>query len=163
MRGEKRNLLLYLVEKWSQIVEDRVAAEIGQYYPEEKGAELLGDGEIGEEEGWIPVAHLWARQLPCQNPQCGIDMPLVGQYWLSRKDDKRIAYRPIVEKDNSISFELLEGEDLEAAIQEGFDPGSGTIDNGNARCPACGQVTENEALSRSRGHSALPSHWRRSK
>ena len=126
--GQKVNLLAYLVEKWANIILEEARAEIGDFYPEDEG-------------GWIPVGYLWARTIPCQNPSCGAEIPLVKQFWLAKKKNKKIAYRPVVDAAaKTVSFEMLENE---AAIKAAdFDPGAGTITRGDARCPVCGQVTK---------------------
>ena len=145
--SEKVNLLRHLVEKWADRVLEQARGEIGRFYPKEKGLGLVGKREVKNAEGWIPVAYLWARTISCQNPTCNATIPLVGQFWLSKKDGKRVAYSPVVDRaDDSISFELLEGAELEAAIADGFNPSDGTITNGNARCPVCNQVVKNNEL-----------------
>ncbi len=124
----KVNLLAYLVEKWANIILEEARAEIGRFYPE-------------DEDGWIPVGYLWARTIPCQNPSCGAEIPLVKQFWLAKKSNKKIAYRPIVDKEKKhIEFELLVGE---AAIKAtNFDPSQGTVSKADARCLVCEQVTK---------------------
>jgi adenine-specific DNA methylase len=87
------------------------------------------------------VGYLWARTIPCQNPACNAEIPLVKQFWLAKKKNKRIAYRPVVDKINErVDFELL--EDAEAIEAANFDPSEGTVSRANARCPVCGQVTK---------------------
>ena len=141
--SEKVNLLAYLVEKWANRVLEEARAEIGEFYPEEKGAGLVGKREITHAGGWIPVGYLWARTIPCQNPTCGAEIPLVGQFWLAKKKDKQIAYRPVPDRQaRRVDFELLDGAVLNEAVEEGFDPGAGTVSRGNARCPVCGQVVK---------------------
>ncbi|MCB0190761.1 MAG: DUF1156 domain-containing protein [Anaerolineae bacterium] len=125
---KKVNLLAYLVEKWANIILEEARAEIGRFYPEDP-------------DGWIPVGYLWARTIPCQNPSCGAEIPLVKQFWLAKKSNKKIAYRPVVDKENKrIEFELLEGE--RAIKNTDFDPGEGTVTGGDARCVVCGQITK---------------------
>jgi adenine-specific DNA methylase len=147
---QKVNLLAYLVEKWANIILEEARAEIGRFYPE-------------DDDGWIPVGYLWTRTIPCQNPSCGAEIPLVKQFWLAKKSNKKIAYRPVVKEsadytdyadenknknsapsaksaDRSVVFELLEGA---AAIKAAnFDPGEGTVTRGDARCLVCGQITK---------------------
>jgi adenine-specific DNA methylase len=121
---EKVNFLAYMVEKWANIILEQAKEEIGQFYPEE-----MDDS--------IPVGYIWARTIQCQNPSCGSDIPLVGQFWLAKKDRKKVAYKPVVDKEKkNIWFEIEEGE------MGDFDPGVGTIARGNAVCPICEQVTE---------------------
>ena len=51
--------------------------EIGQFYP-------------SEEDGSIPVGYIWARTIPCQNPSCGAEIPLMRQFWLAKKEKKEV-------------------------------------------------------------------------
>ncbi len=149
------NLLAYLVEKWANVILEEARAEIGRFYPTESADGLVGQREITEQQGWIPVGYLWARTIPCQNPACGAEIPLIKQFWLAKKPDKRIAYRPVltahgstrmntdeeaVSSVESVSFELL--EDAEAIEAAGFDPGEGSVTRADARCLVCGQVTK---------------------
>jgi adenine-specific DNA methylase len=137
----KVNLLAYLVEKWANIILEEARAEIGRFYPTESAEDLVGKREITEEEGWIPIGYLWARTIPCQNPICSAEIPLVRQFWLSRKKGKHIAYRPIVDTVRErVNFELL--EDAQAIKDAGFDPSEGTVSRADARCLVCGQVTK---------------------
>ncbi|MEA3309248.1 MAG: DUF1156 domain-containing protein, partial [Chloroflexota bacterium] len=163
----KVNLLAHLVEKWANVILEEARAEIGRFYPHEDAEELVGARELTEEEGWIPVGYLWARTIPCQNPACNAEIPLIKQFWLAKKKNKRIAYRPVVktahgssrintDKENEkirahprasvsgewVDFELL--EDAEAIESAGFNPSEGTVSRANARCPVCGQVTKAE-------------------
>jgi len=123
---ETVNLLAYLVEKWATVILEEVRAEIGRFYPPDP-------------DGWIPVGYLWARTIPCQNPTCGAEIPLVKQFWLAKRPGKQIAYRPVVNSEQQVEFELL--EDAAAIKAAGFDPDAGTVSRGDARCPVCGQVT----------------------
>jgi adenine-specific DNA methylase len=141
----KVNLLAHLVEKWANVIFEEAREEIGQFYPTESAEGLVGKREVTEEEGWIPVGYLWARTIPCQNPACGAEIPLIKQFWLARKKDKRIAYQPVVDEVNKrVDFELL--EDAEAIKAAAFDPSEGTVHRGDARCPVCGQVTKAEKV-----------------
>ena len=143
----KVNLLAYLVEKWANVILEEARAEIGRFYPIQSAEGLVGKREITEDEGWIPVGYLWARTIPCQNPACGAEIPLIKQFWLAKKKNKRIAYRPILppagrelEGGARVDFELL--ENARAIKAAGFDPGQGTVDRADARCLVCGQVTK---------------------
>jgi putative DNA methylase len=143
----KVNLLAYLVEKWANIILEEAREEIGQFYPAESAEDLVGKRELREKKGWIPIDYLWARTIPCQNPTCGAEIPLIKQFWLARKKDKRIAYRPTVDQHNKrVDFQLLEGAETIDATD--FDPSEGTVRRGNARCLVCGQVTKSEDTKR---------------
>jgi len=137
------NLLAHLVEKYANKVLEEAREEIGEFYPEENAEGLVGEREIEHEEGWIPVGYLWTRTIPCQNPNCDAEIPLIRQFWLSKKKNKKIAYRPVVnENEATVDFETLTGEDLNQAIEDGFDPKEGTVSRANAECLVCGQVTK---------------------
>lgn len=122
------NLLAYLVEKWANIILEEARAEIGRFYP-------------ADPDGWIPVGYLWARTIPCQNPSCGAETPLIKSFWLARKRGGDVAYRPKVDKNKKlITYEILEGT---SAIESlGFDPNESTVERGNTRCLVCGQITK---------------------
>ena len=136
------NLLAYLVERWANVILEEARAEIGRFYPTETSEGLVGAREITEHEGWIPVGYLWARTIPCQNPDCGAEIPLIKQFWLAKKSNKKIAYRPVVDKARrTVDFEILQGKELK---ESQFDPGEGTVSRANARCLVCGQVTRAE-------------------
>lgn len=124
-KEEEVNLLAYMVERWANIVLEEARAEIGQFYP-------------NDPNDWITVGYLWARTIPCQNPTCGAEIPLIKQFWLAKKSDKKIAYRPVVNKiAKQVTFELLENEVL---TKSGFDPNEGTVTRGDARCLVCEQI-----------------------
>jgi len=120
----KVNFLVYMVEKWANRVLEDAKAEIGGFYPEDEG-------------GWIPVGYIWARTIPCQNPTCGAEIPLVRQFWLAKKNNKKVAYKPVVDKENKrVDFVIQEGDEID------FDPSERTVSRANARCLVCGQVTK---------------------
>ena len=127
---EKVNFLSYMVEKWANIILEQAKEEIGQFYPEES-------------DGSNPVGYIWARTIPCQNPNCGAQIPLIRQYWLSKKMDKKIAYKPIVDKENKkVEFEIVEGNRVD------FNPSEGSISGGTVRCPVCEQTSPSTEIRR---------------
>jgi adenine-specific DNA methylase len=139
----KVNMLALMVERWANIVLQQAKDEIGRFYPTESSDGLTGKKEMSETDGWIPVGYLWARTIPCQNPTCEAQIPLIRQYWLAKKKNKRIAYRPVIDRDaRTIDFKILQGAELKQAMDQGFDPSNGTVSRANARCPVCGQVTK---------------------
>jgi len=137
------NLLAFLVERWANRVLEEARAQIGRFYPTENGEELAGGKSGLGRDGWTPVGCLWARTIPCQNPSCGVKIPLIRQFWLAKKKNKKVAYRPVVdEASNTVEFEIIEGAELKRAMKDGFDPKDGTVSRANASCPVCGQVTK---------------------
>ena len=120
----KINILVYMVAKWSSIVLAQAKDEIGRFYPE-------------YQDGSLPVAYIWVRTIPCQNPICGSEIPLISQFWLAKDVKKKVAYRPVVDKnDKNIEFEIVEENKIN------FNPGEGTLARGNVVCPICKQVTD---------------------
>ena len=106
--------------KWMR---DEAFKRIGHLYPKAK----LPDG--GEA---TVVAWLWARTVPCPNPACGFEMPLMTTFQLSKKSKNQYWTKPVVDRgDKSISFEVQDhtaGIPLERTVIRG---GKGAI------CIAC--------------------------
>ncbi|WP_236622568.1 hypothetical protein [Thermus tengchongensis] len=48
-------------------------------------------------DGKTVIAWLWARTVPCPNPACRADAPLVRSFWLSKKRGKEAYVVPEVE------------------------------------------------------------------
>ncbi len=142
-RKKKVNLLAFMVERWANKILEEANSEIGQFYPEESLESVaFAGGGIEHKNGWIPVGYLWSRTIPCQNPSCGVEISLIRQFWLAKKKNKHVAYRPMVDYEaKQVDFELLEGEALTQAQTNGFDPAAGTVSRANASCPVCSQVT----------------------
>jgi len=120
------NPLLEDVKKWGDWVLEEAKKEIGRFYPQ-------------EEDGSIPVGYIWARTIPCQNPACGAEVPLMRQFWLARKDKKKVALFPYIE-DKQANFKIV-GTGYEK-MPSGFSPSDGTISRAVATCPVCGSVID---------------------
>jgi len=120
------NPLLEDVKKWGKWVLEEAKKEIGKYYP-------------AEEDGSIPVGYIWARTIPCQNPSCGAEIPLMRQYWLAKKANKKVSLHPYVD-DNGVKFEIVGDGYKEMPV--GFDPSNGTVSRAVATCPVCGSVVD---------------------
>ncbi|MBW9223681.1 hypothetical protein KKP90_03765, partial [Methanothermococcus sp. SCGC AD-155-E23] len=106
--------------------------EIGRFYPP-------------DEDGYIPVGYIWARTLPCQNPLCGAEIPLMRQFWLAKKKNKRVALYPYVE-DGEVKFKIV-GDGYEK-WPEGFDPSKGTVSRAIVTCPVCGFTIDGDTTRR---------------
>ena len=116
--------LASLVEKWATHIHNEVSLEISQFYP-------------NDPDGSIPIGYLWARTIPCPNPTCQVEMPLIKHFWLARTKTRSIAYKPIVDKQlKTITFQIQEDKNID------FDPSIGTISRAKARCLVCNQVTK---------------------
>jgi len=137
------DLLSHLVQKYANRVLKDTKEEIGQFYPKESSKGLIGEGTPKNDEGWIPVCYVWSRTIPCQNPNCNAQIPLINNFFLAKKKNIDIAFKPIVDdKKEKVTFEIIKGNELQKAIKNGFDPGKGTVSRANAECLVCGQVTE---------------------
>ncbi|MCG9128543.1 DUF1156 domain-containing protein [Candidatus Poribacteria bacterium] len=107
------------VKKWGDSILQEVKTELDRFYFEDA-------------EGSISRFFIWARTLPCQNPGCAIEIPLVRQYWLAKK--KKITLFPNIEHKH-VNFSILGGDYGE--IPEGFDPTKGTVIRAIVTCPIC--------------------------
>ncbi len=99
------------------------------------------------------VGYIWARTLPCQNPACGAEIPLMRQFWLAKKKDREIALHPVVQN-GRVDFEIVvRGKKAVGAQRaapgtqyapwpEGFDPSRGTVSRAVVTCPVCGTVMD---------------------
>lgn len=131
--ADKVNFLSYMVEKWAKKILEETNAEIGRFYPPDT-------------DDSIPLGYIWARTIPCQNPICGTEIPLIRQFWLAKKADKIVAYKPVVDKTRKkVEFTILEGKEVK---ESGFNPEEGTITRADAACPVCGQITKAKDISR---------------
>jgi adenine-specific DNA methylase len=82
------------------------------------------------------------RTIPCQNPNCGADIPLTANWWLAKKDKKKVALFPYVE-DGEVRFKVV-GDGYEP-MPEGFDPACGTIQRAVATCLVCSSVVDDKS------------------
>ncbi|ADL57687.1 DUF1156 domain-containing protein [Methanothermobacter marburgensis] len=116
--SDSESRLLRDVKRWGEWVLREAREELSRFYPE-------------DDDGSIPAAYIWARTLPCQNPDCGAEVPLMRQYWLARKKNRKIALKPVV-TGAGVEFEIVEDPD--------FDPSRGTISRAIVTCPVCGST-----------------------
>ena len=103
----------------------RAWERLGQFYPKA----TLPDGSKTTVIAW-----LWARTIPCPNPACGVAMPLMRTFQLSKKTDNERWANPVVERGaNTISFEVQD--------HLGEVPDGGTVSGAGATCVACRSST----------------------
>jgi adenine-specific DNA methylase len=76
------------------------------------------------------------RTVTCQNPNCGVEIPLTSNLWLAKKDNKKVALKiiPIINEsgNNQIDFEIVANDNID------FDPTTGTVARAKVICPCCG-------------------------
>lgn len=124
------NVLMEAVREWGNWVLEKARKELAPFYPPDP-------------DGSVPVGYLWARTIPCQNPACGAEIPLVRQLWLARKPKRQIALYPEVEG-KTVHFRVVgTGYD---AWPKGFDPDQGTVAQAVATCLVCGGSVDDRAV-----------------
>ena len=118
----RRNPLATDVRYWGNWMLERARQELAEFYP-------------ADPDGSLPVAYLWSRTIPC--PSCHAEMPLIRQYWLARKDNKKVSLAPAIDhEDNRVDFRVVEGPDVTG------DPAEATTSRGDTKCLLCGQVVK---------------------
>ena len=118
----RHNPLATDVRYWGHWILERARQELAEFYPPDP-------------DGSVPVAYLWSRTIPC--PSCHAEMPLIRQYWLARTDKKKVALKPVIDRENnSVDFEVVEGLDVTG------NPAKATTSRGDTRCLLCGQVVK---------------------
>lgn len=124
------NPLVEAVRNWGNWVLKEARKELEQFFPHEP-------------DGSIPVGYIWARTVPCQNPECGAEIPLMRQTWLAKKDNRKVALRMVPDKHNKrVIFEIAEDKKID------FDPEEGTVSRAHVRCPLCGGTMDDETTRR---------------
>ena len=119
VKSKSTNRLYADVKKWGMWVLEETKKEIGKFYP--------------EEDGFIPVGYIWARTIPCQNPSCKTEIPLMRQYWLAKKKNKKISLKPFI-RNGKTQFEIINNPD--------FNPSKGTVSRAIVKCPVCGSIID---------------------
>jgi adenine-specific DNA methylase len=124
------NPLLEAVKEWGEWVLNEARTELAGFYA----------GPNGE----TAVGYIWARTLPCQNPACGVEIPLMRQFWLAKKDKKKIALHPFSHGPGQpIAFEIVaQNRPGYAPWPKDFDPERGTVKGAVVTCQACGAVID---------------------
>ena len=125
------NPLLEDVKRWGEWVLKEAKNEIGKFYP-------------SDEDGSIAVGYIWVRTIPCQNPACNAEIPLMRQFWLAKKDNKKVALKPYI-KNGKVEFEIVgQGN----PFPRDFEPEKGTVSRAVAHCLVCGGVVDDNTVRR---------------
>ena len=99
---------------------------IGHLYP---------DAQLPDGTSATVVAWLWARTVPCSNPVCGLQMPLMKTFQLSKKKGNEHWVKPVVDREsNTISWVVQ-------TDNEGI-PKTGTVNKNGTFCIACGSAAK---------------------
>jgi len=125
------NPLVEDVKKWGEWVLKEAKNEIGKFYP-------------SDEDGSIAVGYIWVRTIPCQNPACNAEIPLMRQFWLAKKENKKVALKPYI-KNGKVEFEIVgQGN----PFPRDFEPEKGTVSRAVAHCLVCGGVVDDNTVRR---------------
>ncbi|BBH17197.1 hypothetical protein Back2_14840 [Nocardioides baekrokdamisoli] len=118
------------VRAYGSWMSSEVERGVASLYP---AAKMPGGGEAPV------VAWVWARTVRCPNPACGIAMPLVRSWWLSKRTGNEAFILASVVQDSNdpagqrVVFEI--GRDLQK-LPANVD--LGTVGRTGATCIACG-------------------------
>jgi len=108
------------VRAYGEWMRDLAQERIGSLYPQAE----LGAGQKGNVVAW-----LWARTVTCPNPSCGIAMPLVSSWWLSKKKGQETYVVPDVGQ-GKLTYSV--GTDPSKAPDS-----NGTVGRTGATCISC--------------------------
>ena len=112
---------------------ERAQERIGHLYPDVDGKNV--------------VAWIWARTVMCPNPACGIEMPLVRSWWLSKKAAKEAYVVAFLVADHEhpsgqrVAFRVsYEKSDRPTSTSDG------TMARGRGTCVACGGIAPGDYI-----------------
>ena len=110
------------IRYYGRWMHNKAQEQIGHLYPPAQ----LPDGTSATGIAW-----LWARTVPCPNPACRIQTPLIKSFQICQKRGNEHWTRPVVDREsNSVSF----------VVQDSNDgvPSTETVSRNGATCIACG-------------------------
>ena len=112
------------IRYYGRRMRDMAWERIGHLYPM---AKLPNGGKA------TVLAWLWARTVPCPNPACGVAMPLLRTFTLSRNKKNRHWIRPAIDPISRTVF-------FEVQAQDEGTPAEGSVNRNGAHCVACGST-----------------------
>ena len=109
------------IRYYGRWMRDQAFKRIGDFYPKAK----LPDGSEATVIAW-----LWTRTIPCPNPACGVQMPMLKTFQLSKKRNNEHWIKPVVD---------YEAKQVSFVVQNHSDgvPEGGTVNRHGAVCIAC--------------------------
>ena len=99
----------------------------------EKIGHLYPTAKLPEGGAATVIAWLWARTIPCANPACGIAMPLLKSFQVSKKAGNQHWIKPVVDNESKTVAFVVQSHGREA-------PAGGNIGRYGATCVACGNT-----------------------
>ena len=120
------NRLAFDVEFYAKKLLYNSEKEIGHLYPAgRKGAK--------------PLVYYWARVAKCSNPSCRAEIPLLKQFYLSKK-------RTVPETQYIFLNPKIHGKKIDFEIKQGRCDLEGWNQRTNISCPICGSITDSKTL-----------------
>jgi len=122
-------------------IENRLSFDVDFY---SKKLLKLTEDEIGylysaNSKGILPIVYYWSRIGTCSNPSCNAEIPLLKQFYLSKrrstKEDKWIHLEPII-NGNKVKFNIKNGK----SNNEGWVLGR------TLKCPCCNNSTSMDRI-----------------
>jgi putative DNA methylase len=131
------NVLVHDVAKWTNWVRERAQAKLSDLYaPGKDGCPIIG--------------YIWARAVPCSNPSCRKEIPLLRNLFLCKKKDKKVALTLEVNKTRKeVSFGIA--KDGAIRTTEGTKR-----ERGPAICPFCDQPTSEAEIRKAGRDGRMP-------
>ena len=132
------------LKHWGTVVWQRARKQVITYYLPEPSTRGGIDSSVSQSSVNEPLAYIWTPIIKCQNPACDQEIPLIKQFWLARKKEKKIILVPDANEQNKrVNFQVTE---LKEAEQLSFDPSRGTINRAIARCLSCGFIIDSKTI-----------------
>ena len=109
------------IRYYGEWMREEAFERIGHLYPKVK----LPDGSDATVIAW-----LWTRTIPCPNPACGVQMPLLKTFQVSTKRNNEHWTKPVIDREaKRVSFVIQK--------HSGGVPEGGTVDRNGAVCIGC--------------------------
>ena len=114
------------VRAYGTWMRDEAEKRIGHLYPDFDGKTVIA---------WI-----WARTVVCPNPACGVEMPLVKSWWISKRTGTETYVHPVVidradaPGGKAVVYSVESGRTLPVGLA------NGTMGRNDATCIACASV-----------------------
>ena len=116
------------IRYYGEWMRDEAFKRIGHLYP--PVPIISGKAQLPDGSDATVIAWLWARTIPCPNPACGVQMPLLKTFQLSKKRNNEYWIKPVVDYEaKSVSFVVQN--------HSGGVPDKGTVNRHGAVCIAC--------------------------
>lgn len=110
------------VRRWGDWIKVEAERKLAEFFPKDT-------------DGATPIAYLWARQIRCEGPGCGAEVPLVSDLWLSERSGSRsILTIEADKKHKTIKTSVRSNASAK-------DVSTGVLRRSSVTCPVCGFTT----------------------